>query len=398
MRIFFALVGAYVLSIFYRSFLTVIAAPLKLDLALNDAQFGALGSIWFFIFALAQFPIGYALDRFGARLTALVPMAIGVAGGVLFSQAQDFNTAAIAMAMIGLGCGPIFMAAVYLFARTSAPGSFSFLVSLFITIGSLGNLISSAPLARLAEQQGWRMAMLGVACVFAIMFLMALLLLRNGPRTLNQKQGEAGFVQGIIALLRIRALWPVIPLTLFGYAVLVTERGLWISPYLKDVLGADARLAGDGAFAMALGMSAGSILYGTLDKRFSNPKRLVSAGTLLAGVTFLMLGFAGHQSLAFSLVSLTLIGAAAFTYALILAHARPFFPDHLIGRGVTAMNFLFIAGGGVMQAITGRYMAAARAAGWSVETIYAWLHIGLGVTLLICLLPYLVARARPEIS
>jgi MFS family permease len=180
--------------------------------------------------------------------------------------------------------------------------------------------------------------------------------------------------------------------------VLVTERGLWISPYLKDVLGADAALAGNGAFAMALGMSAGSIVFGTLDKRFSQAKWLTAGGTAIAAIAFVLLGVFGHQSLTLSLTALTLVGAAGMTYALVMAHARPFFPDHLIGRGVTAMNFLFIAGGGLMQALTGRYMAAAREAGWSVEGLYGWLHIGLGATLLLCLLPYLASQPRPEKS
>jgi hypothetical protein len=38
------------------------------------------------------------------------------------------------------------------------------------------------------------------------------------------------------------------------------------------------------------------------------------------------------------------IGAVGFTYAVLMAHARIFLPAHLLGRGMTAVNFLFISG------------------------------------------------------
>ena len=57
MIVFIALLPAYVLSIFYRSFLSVIAGPVMADLGIGPAAFGLLGAAWFIAFALAQFPI-----------------------------------------------------------------------------------------------------------------------------------------------------------------------------------------------------------------------------------------------------------------------------------------------------------------------------------------------------
>ena len=58
MTIFFALLPAYILSIFYRSFLSVIAGPVMADLKIGPAEFGTLGAAWFITFAAAQFPVG----------------------------------------------------------------------------------------------------------------------------------------------------------------------------------------------------------------------------------------------------------------------------------------------------------------------------------------------------
>ena len=68
MIVFIALLPAYVLSIFYRSFLSVIAGPVMADLGIGPAAFGLIGAAWFIAFALAQFPVGWALDRLGPCL------------------------------------------------------------------------------------------------------------------------------------------------------------------------------------------------------------------------------------------------------------------------------------------------------------------------------------------
>src|SRR4051812_28086533 len=60
---------AYVLSQFFRSFLAIVAPNLIAELGLGPAELGALSGIWFGAFAVAQFPIGWGLDTFGARRT-----------------------------------------------------------------------------------------------------------------------------------------------------------------------------------------------------------------------------------------------------------------------------------------------------------------------------------------
>ena len=100
---FLVLLLGYVLSQFYRAFLAVIAADLSRDLALGPAALGNLSAIWFATFALAQFPVGIALDRIGPRRTMAGLFLVAVAGAVLFSLATSFSTAAFAMSLIGIG-------------------------------------------------------------------------------------------------------------------------------------------------------------------------------------------------------------------------------------------------------------------------------------------------------
>jgi hypothetical protein len=78
-----------------------------------------------------------------------------------------------------------------------------------------------------------------------------------------------------------------------------------------------------------------------------------------------------------------------------LSHGRQFFPDHLLGRGVTCLNFLAIGGAGLMQAATGRFIGQALESGMSPKEAFSAMHIAMGLVLLAMLLLFLRAPAKP---
>lgn len=374
MIVFFALLPAYFLSIFYRSFLSVIAGPVMSDLALGPREFGMMGAAWFIAFAASQFPVGWALDRIGPRRTVATTMALGSLGAFLFANATNAATATAAMALIGVGCAPIFMAALFLFARTMPPARFAFLTSVFIGLGSLGNIVGAAPLAIAAARFGWRPSMLAMAATFAAATLLAALLLRDPPRA-EQESGKAeGLIEGLASILKLRPLWLLAPITLTGYAILATVRGLWIAPYMSGVHGLDAVSAGNAATAMAVAMVAGAFIYGGLEKSVRRTKPLVLWGTVATALAFCVLAVVGAGSAAVAVALFAAIGAIGFTYAILMAHARIFFPAHLIGRGMTAVNFLFISGAALAQSGSGWFIAGQRAAGHDAAATFANLH------------------------
>lgn len=394
MTIFFALLPAYVLSIFYRSFLSVIAGPVMGDLGIGPAEFGTLGAAWFMAFALAQFPVGWALDRLGPRRTVAVTMAIGSVGAFLFAQAGNADIATVAMALVGIGCSPIFMASLYLFARTQAPARFGLLTSIFIGLGSLGNLVGAAPLALAAQAYGWRPTMLAFAVAFLLATLLAAVLVRDPPAVTDASGKHEGLLQGLKSIVRIGSLWLLAPITLVGYAIIVTARGLWIAPYMTQVHGLDGIAAGHATLGMATTMIVGAFVYGALQKRAGRSKPLVAWGTVATGVGFALLALIGAQSLAGAILLFAIIGGTGFTYAILMAHARVFFPEHLVGRGMTFVNFLFIAGAGLIQWGSGWFVAAQRAAGSDAAMAFANMHWGFAALLLVSSAIYLAAPER----
>jgi MFS family permease len=389
-RIFLTFLAAYVLSQFYRSFLAVIAPELSQELALGPQALGNLQALWILGFVATQFPVGWALDTVGPRRTVSLQMLTAVAGALLFAAAESALALNIAMLLIGAGCGSIYMGAIYMFARTAAAQRFALLCSLLLGMGTAGNLLAASPLAWAAESIGWRGAMAGMAIATALSALSVLLLIRDPERITSH--GSRGLFGGIGEILRIRALWPLLPITAVSYAVVLAERGLWAGPYFSSVYGLDPVARGHALLVMAAAMSAGAMAYGPLDRLLGTRKWIVFGGVAVTAICFALLALPGLP-LAAAIAMMGLIGGFGMTYGVLMAHGRSFVPDHLLGRGITLLNVLFIGGAGVLQPLSGALMT--RMQDHPPAEAYATLHLIFAALLVTGLAIYAFARDNP---
>lgn len=343
---------AYVLSQFYRSFLAVLTPALTAELGATKADLSLASGAFFLTFALAQFGTGVALDRFGPRRTTALMLAIFATGGaLLFASATEPWMVAVAMGLIGLGVAPVLMASFFIFARTYAPARFAVLGSWIVAFGSAGNVIGAAPLASAAEAFGWRpvMAALGV---IGLLLAIAVYAAVRDPETPEGQAASSGF-GGYLELMKMPVLWALIPLIAINYVPSIGIRGLWAGPYLTDVYGLDALGIGQVTFFMALSMVAGAFLYGPLDTFFGTRKWVAAVGNTVALAALAYLALNPVSGLTATTIALIVIGLFGGSFGLLMAHARAFLPPHLVGRGVTLMNFFTIGGVGAMQFATG---------------------------------------------
>lgn len=392
---FLVLLLGYVLSQFYRAFLAVIAADLSHDLALGPAALGNLSAIWFATFALAQFPVGIALDRIGPRRTMAGLFLVAVAGALLFSMATNFATAAFAMSLIGIGCSPILMGTMYYFGRTAPPEKFALLGSMIIGFGSFGNLLGSAPLAYAAANIGWRESMIAIAVATALSAFLIFLVIKDPPQVTNNSGTKDGFFSGLFAILSMRPILLMAAFALVSYASVAALRGLWVAPYFGTVHGFDVTERGHAALLMATAMSLGALAYGPMEQKFGGAKPVILAGCCITLAVLFALYLFGASSALGSLVLYAMLGFFGMSYAILLAHARLFFPAHLLGRGVTTMNFLSIGGAGLLQFVSGAFVESRLAQGLQGDAVYGALHGLIGILLLGSFLLYLKVPARP---
>jgi MFS family permease len=389
------LLFAYLFSQFFRSFLTIIAGELTRDLGFGPEELGWISSAWFIAFALSQFLVGYLLDTVGPRRTMGWLMLAGVAGALLFALSSGFGVSVLAMVLIGIGCSPMLMASLYIFGRTEPPARFATLSSTMIGLGTLGVLAASAPLTLAVQAFGWRVSMAGAGAAMALAAALILMFLTDPPRVSRADGRSASILRDLLTILRIRALWLVLPLHLLCYAAVATERGLWVGPFLDKVHGLDALTRGNIIMAMSAAMGAGALACAPAARFFHETKLPAIIGNAITAALFLGLALLPLTGWLPAAVLLVAIGFFGLTYSLMLSHGRPFFPEHLLGRGVTFLNFLAIGGAGLLQAVTGRVMDRLLDAGAAPAQAFATVHLIIGLALAAALAPFLLARKAP---
>jgi predicted MFS family arabinose efflux permease len=322
-------------------------------------------------------------------------MLLAVLGAAWLGIAGSFVEALLAMALIGIGCSPVLMGSMYLFGRVYPAERFAMMSSLIIGFGSLGNLLGATPLALAVQALGWRPTMEAIAGLTALSAGLVFWLLKDPPQV--SETGQGGRPKGgLMDIVRLRPLWLLLPLTLTSYSAVIAIRSLWIAPFFAQVHGFDVTARGNAALVMAVAMTAGALLYGPLERLVGHPKITALAGSVFTGLCLVVLGVYGAASAALALVLLALVGAAGMSYAILMAHGRLFFPAHLLGRGVTFLNFAFIGGAGMVQWLSGQFVQAGRDAGTPAETVFGQLHVAFGAALLLAAALYALAPAKPK--
>jgi MFS family permease len=383
---------SYVMSQFFRAFLAVLTPLLGAELGMTKSTLGLASGVFFITFALAQFTVGSMLDQRGPRLTAGIIFPIFAGGGaLLFSLAQSSTAVVVAMGLLGIGCSPVLMASYFLFARENSAQRFAVFSSWLVAFGTVGNIAGTAPLAFAVGHFGWRMVMAGLSMTSVIIGLAILALVKRDA--MAPKTSGSGY-SGYVELLKLRVLWPLIPLMLIAYMPPAGIRGLWAGPYLHDLFSATPATIGNITFFMALSMAAGSFLYGIASQLFGSVKTVIIGGNLVQLCALAALAILSFATPLTPAILFAIVGGFGLTYGLQMSHARGLMPEYLAGRGVALMNFFAIIGVGMMQIAGGGLLDGAKAS--SPQSAYAMMFLAYAAMLVVSLVAFTFSKELPN--
>ncbi|OON60546.1 MFS transporter [Massilia sp. KIM] len=336
------------LSSLLRNVNAVLASHLVGELALSPGQLGLLTSAFFFAFALAQLPVGIALDRYGPRRVQLAMMLAASSGALLFANGTGFGQLLFARAVMGCGLGGCFMAAVKALSTWIAPSRLPSVHGYLIAAGGLGAATATMPVRAALEYTDWRGLFVILAALVACTGLLVALLT---PRMEGQGASRAPLLGALREVWRTPAFRKVSSLVLIPHAVFFGVQGLWIGRWLSDV----GRYSEDGvAYLLYLGMAAvifGAIAVGMITE-WAGRRGMPPLDVAAAGVTMFVLvqaAFVFNHPPSFPMLSVmfTLVGTVTGIEYAIVAQAMP---RELTGRAATFLNLLIFIGAFLVQA------------------------------------------------
>jgi MFS family permease len=159
------LATAYVASHFFRAANVTIGLDLMRDLGIGPEALGALTGAFFFGFSAMQIPCGFLFDRYGPRRTVTGMLVVAVIGAALFTLAPAWPQLLAGRALMGAGFGVMLIGSMVVISRWFPPDRFATLAGIVLSVGLLGNLLATTPLAWGTEMIGWR-GVFGLMVVF----------------------------------------------------------------------------------------------------------------------------------------------------------------------------------------------------------------------------------------
>jgi len=380
--IFAVLALMYILVYFYRVSLAVVAGDISRELSLTPQQLGSLSGILFYVYAVAQIPLGPMIDRLGSRLVISGSGILTAIGGILFSQAGSLASAMAARVLIGIGTASVLMATFTVFSHWFSKQEFGRVSGFMVAVGNLGNLLATAPLALAVAAVGWRSSFLAIGIVQILVTLLVFGMVRDRPALVATDEHThssppdsgapplapplipGGMTGGVMAawgeIFGSRDFWLLGGIAFAWYGNYLALQGLWGGPYLMEVLHLSRESAGTMLMFTSLGFIAGSTVTDYIARRvFRSYKKTLLAGQL--ALALLMTGFLGwveHLPPPLLMAHFFAIGLAVSSGVMIYPIIRAMFPVRIVGTALTSLNFFVLMGAATTQQAMGIIIGA----------------------------------------
>ena len=287
----------YFFVYFHRVSTSVIVSDLLEAFHTNATALGFMSSLYFYLYAFEQPLVGFLSDRLGPRRVIGYWSLAAAAGCFLFGMAPNIGWASVGRALIGLGVGGVYVPAVKAFSLWFRKNEFATMIGLLMSMGNLGAVIATTPLAWATDSWGWRPTFFMIGGITLVLAFVTLWLTRDyvppsEPAQVNPAATPGGNPSPKAKAVHVLAsgqFW-IIAMIFFGiYGTLVTLQGLWATPFLMTVLGIERIFASKLNMLIPVGVIIGAPFFGWLTDWFSFDKR----NTLISILTVYTLTWVG---------------------------------------------------------------------------------------------------------
>lgn len=388
------LFGINILNFYDRHLAGALMEPMRKEFALSDTEVGWMGSAFIWIYAVIGVPLGLAADRWSRKKLLAIGVVVWTAMTAIGGLATSFSFLLLTRMGVGIGeavCAPT---GTSWLGDLVPPERRARVLALFMLGVPIGGALSYFLSGPIAQEWGWRTAMV-VAALPALILVPALLLLPEAQRGATEKLPQRVPAQSSPwSVLRIPTLWWIIASGVFlnfnMYAVATFLPAL-LSRVHKMSLAQSGTATG---VAYIIGGVCGGLLAGYLGDRIvagrPNGRLLLATGMTLLGAPLAYGGViqpAGNVGLALALITIA-YGCMNTYYGLVYSSIQDIVAP--TQRGTTmAIYFMamYLCGASFGPLLTGMvsdHMARkAMTAGGAVVMTEAFKAIGLQQAMLI---------------
>ncbi len=367
--IFLIISFGYLLVFFHRTAPAVVALEMMSDLNAGAVLVGLLASGYFYPYAIMQLPTGLLSDSWGPRKTITLFFLIATVGSIFLGFSFNITSAIFGRVLVGLGASTLYVCALKIFSQWYKSQEFATMTGFLISVGGMGLLVSTVPLAILSNAFGWRVPFILTGIITFVLALFVWFFVRNSPKELNMPSiagslsvagssygQKMGMFESTKKILSLKDYWPISIWMFCTMSIYLSFGGLWGGPYLIQVYNMTNVEASRILLMIAIGMIIGGPMLGLLSDRIIKRRKIVvniSSIILLSMMSLLYFKTSSIPILGLYLICLGMgifsVGIVGLGYALI----KDLFPIEIAGTSIGIANFFPFFLGALYQPLMG---------------------------------------------
>jgi MFS family permease len=352
----------FVVAFFHRNAPGVMAKDLMQAFGVTGAVIGLVSATYFYSYAGFMVPAGLLLDAFGARRIVAAGGVVMGLGTIVMGGATTTSALFVGRLAVGLGATVTFIGALKVAAAWFPPQRFAFMSAVTATVGLVGGLVASLPLAALMAWIGWRGAFWIIGAATLAGSVLCLLVVRDDPRAdelVPARPSVSAVLRGLGRVLGNGHTWPPFA-AFFCFYVAIGNLFLWTVPFLRDVYRVPATAAAGVASLTSVALIAGAPLTGFVSD--SVVRRRKSPYVVLSIILFAIWGcfVATLGAVPVWVVGALLFAMGVFGGAFVLTWpiGREVNPPELAGVAVAVVNLGGFLGAALSQGPSGALLDA----------------------------------------
>ncbi|HSE06278.1 MAG TPA: MFS transporter [Methylomirabilota bacterium] len=353
----------FLIAFLHRAAPGVFAKELMQAFSLTGTAVGLLSAMYFYSYAGFMVPGGVLIDSVGPRWVIALGGAVMGMGSLAMGLAPSPAVLFAGRLLVGLGAAVTFTGALKIAANWFPPSQFGMMSAVTATVGVLGALAGSAPLAALVASVTWRGALVVIGAVTLAASLLCGVIVRDrpAPAGAGQRGGSlADVLRGTRQVLGNPHTWPPFLCFFFLYAAM-GNFFLWSVPFLRDVYGLALTTAALYSSLPSVALLVTAPLTGYLSDRVLHrrklPYTLLAAGQFLVWLVFLLT--LGTLPLSGVCLLFLLLGVMGGAFVLTWPLGAEVNPPALAGSAVAVTNLGGFVGAALTQGPVGAVLDAA---------------------------------------
>lgn len=343
------LVVCYMVSFFHRMSVAVVKEDITTQFGLSTTEFGAMASMYFYAYCIAQIPTGIMVDSVGVRRTVTISMAVAALATMAFGYAQSASMLYISRFMVGIGVAACFVCVMKVQSQWFKEREFSTLSGICLFVGNIGSLSAQAPLAFLVAFCSFGGAFFFIGLGTLLLALLCALLVRNTPQDvgfapinpLPPENGESlSLAQSVLTVVKNSRLFVLNIFYFFTGSQLLGFAGTWSNSYIRDVYAVDISVSSHMASMQIVSFMLGSFLLGYLSDKTGKRKPFIVVPMLLVALTWAFLAVAGGPELpqAVYVGCLVVMGFFSGAFSVMMAICKELSPRQSTGTAIAVLN------------------------------------------------------------